>query len=100
MPLVCYSDSDSSVTDEGQTKTSQLWFHSPVLKEELKKLSEKTFASSTERKILWTVNLFHDWCFTRMRVLSVDHGRLSWCDINDSRIQPSNLAHCACSCLR
>ncbi len=93
--LVSYTDSDESATEEGQSGSPKFHFKKPVSEKELAKLGEKTFAASTERKILWAVNLFRDWCFTRIRVPGSD-GRLRWCDINDSRIQASNLSYCLC----
>ncbi len=94
--LVSYSDSDSdTATEEGQSGAPKFRFKKPVSEQELAKLSQKTFAASTERKILWAVNLFRDWRFTRIRVPGSD-GHLRWCDINDSRIQASNLSYCLC----
>ncbi len=55
--LVNYSDSED---DEGQSEPVVSRFRDPVNAEELDKLGQKTFASSTERKITWAVNLFQD----------------------------------------
>ncbi len=123
--LVCYSNSESEEVDvvnlsqpksntpahvDPNAKTSvttepceskvepakgQYRFKKPVSEQELAKMSEKTFAASTERKIQWAVNLFQNWRFSRVRLPECD-GRLRWCDIEDGRIQPSNLAHCLC----
>ena len=107
--LVTYSDSESEQNDvvevgsspakeASETKSKYTFvnrFKEPVSSEELEKLSEKTFAASTERKIQWAVKLFQNWHFSRIRVPECD-GRLRWCDIEDGRIQPSNLAHCLC----
>ncbi len=93
--MVNYSDSDS---DEGQSEPVVSHFRDPVKPEELEKLGQKTFATSTERKITWAVNLFQDWRFLRICEPSSD-GWLRWCDLKDGRIQASNLSFCLCKFL-
>ncbi len=93
--LVNYSDSEE---DEGQSEPVVRRFQDPVKPEELEKLGQKTFATSTERKIMWAVNLFQDWHFLRIREPGSD-GRLCWCDLKDGRIQLSNLSYCLCKFL-
>lgn len=62
--LVLYSDSED---DEGQSVPSATSrFRDSVAEDTLEMLAKKTFAESTERKITWAVNLFRDWCFTRI----------------------------------
>ncbi len=93
--LVNYSDSDD---EEGQSDPVVSQFWDPMKPDELEKLGQKTFATSTERKIMWAVNLFQDWRFLRIREPGSDR-RLRWCDLKDSRIQPSNLCYCLCKFL-
>ncbi len=98
--LVSYTDSEEDSDDEeGQSEgTKAFRFRDPVAPETLEKLTEKTFAPSTERKITWAVNLFKDWRFLHIREPGSD-GCLRWCDIGDGWIQPSNLAYCLCKFL-
>ncbi len=86
----CKNNSDkSSCAAEIASAKPAYRFKKPVSEQ------EKTFAASTERKIQWAVRLFQNWRFSRIRVPECD-GRLRWCDIEDGRIQPSNLAPCLC----
>ncbi len=63
--LVDYSDSlddDCEIVDiTGMSTDSETRFKTPVSEVELQNLGGKTFAASTDRKILWAKKLFDDW---------------------------------------
>ncbi len=55
-------------------------------------LSGKSFAKSTDRKISWAANLFRIWRQKRIDE-GTGEGEISWCDIDDSNLNPEVLSH-------
>ncbi len=56
-------------------------FKNPSSPKTLDKLSKKTFAESTERKIEWAVELFRQWRYARMSRNAVKH-EVQACDVD------------------
>ncbi len=63
-------------------------FKPPTSEEELDALSVKSFAK-TDKKIMWAINMFKEWCMHCLRVGPFDttHGTLQWVNVED----PGNL---------
>ncbi len=73
-------------------------FKQPTEDDILEKLSEKSFAESTERKILWAVDLFHQWRFSRLAQnycqAEILHG-----DVDSLNISKGDLCYALCAFL-
>ncbi len=67
-------------------------FHQASTKSELQFLSGKTFAKSTDRKILWAANLFCIWRQNRIDE-GTGEGEILWCDLDRDDLDPEVLAH-------
>ncbi len=61
-------------------------------KQELRELAGKSFAKSTDRKILWAVNLFQMWHQNRINE-GTGEGEISWYDVDRPDLDPEVLAH-------
>ncbi len=70
----------------------------PSAEEELVRLSWKSFAESTERKILWGVDLFHEWRFSH---LTKDYcpTEILYGDIDSLNVSKADLAYSVCAFL-
>ncbi len=102
--LVPYVDSDSDSdcviqkvdlkgTDKDSATTS--WFKTASTSDKLLKLSGKTFADSTDKKIVWAVNLFMSW--HRSRILdNTAQGDIERANLYDDQICPEKLARSLC----
>ncbi len=73
-------------------------FKNPSSLEMLDKLSKKTFAESTERKIEWAVELFRQWRYTRMLRNAVKH-EVQACDVDAIGVSKKDLSYCLCAFL-
>ncbi len=73
-------------------------FKAPSSRSELEKLSKKTFADSTERKIDWAMELFRQWRYVRMN-RNVVKREVQSCDINAIGVNKSDLSFCLCAFL-
>ncbi len=67
-------------------------FRQASTKSELQFLSGKTFAKSTDHKILWAANLFCMWRQNRIDE-GTGEGEISWCDLDRDDLDPEVLAH-------
>ncbi len=95
-PLASFKDLKAKQVSE-KAKSEAVAQHSVVAKQslrfgeattesELDKLSVKQFAETTDRKILWAINMFKEWRMNRLRVGPFDntHGTLQWVNVEDS----------------
>ncbi len=77
-------DMSGSLSDKSEGPN--LRFGEPTSASQLEELSVKQFAETTDKKITWAINLFHEWRMNRLRVGPFDHthGTLQWVNVNDS----------------
>ncbi len=104
---------EGSSGDEGKTDSAagssqqgggdvEKWsgrFKSATLAEELDKLGHKSFVPSTERKILWAVDLYKHWRWSRMSVAPAPDVNLMQGDIDGLNLNKACLAHSLCAFL-
>ncbi len=102
--LVPYVDSDSDSdfviqkvdlkgTDKDSSTTAR--FKAASTSNKLHKLSGKTFADSTDKKIVWAVNLFMSW--HRSRILdNTAQGDIEGANLYDDQICPEKLVRSLC----
>ncbi len=73
-------------------------FKIPSTRVALDKLSKKTFAESTERKIEWAVELFRQWRYARLGRNVVEH-EIQNCNVDAIGVAKSDLSYCLCTFL-
>ncbi len=94
--LVPYSQTLQEDEDDNSstTKTSATRFKAPSSDFDLEKLSSKTFAAATEKKILWATKLYMEWresCLT-----SGEKGDIFKANLNAVDIDPKCLCRSLC----
>ncbi len=94
--LIPYSQTSQEDEEDHNTgsDSTMMRFKSPSTNFDLVKLSSKTFAAATEKKILWATKLYMEW--RESRLSSGEKGDIFKANLNAVDVDPECLCHALC----
>ncbi len=100
--LVSYNDSQDITPDDGKPSKTvpNERFKTPLMPVNQKRLTGKTFANSTDRKIAWAMSLYHDWRHSRIDSSELsDIFQIINSDLDEPGLDKINLCTALCAFL-